>query len=95
MEVSKSPKLVKADSQEEALENAVEVNRDPVDDDLNGNDLLQTVVSLTGLPEPLVFEELDQLVEQSGKTTEALTLDELRVVMLKYLEEVQAGLVEN
>ena len=51
-----------------------------------GPELLNTVVSLTGLPEDLVELELLKVLEQTGCSGETLTLDELRSALLVYLE---------
>ena len=57
----------------------------------DGNELIQTVVSLTGLPEEHAYDELNQILKYTGKTETNLTLDELRTAMLAYLEALQAG----
>lgn len=73
---------------------------------LDGPKLLKTVVSLTGLPEEMVYEELDQILklkEPSGEQEgpqgrplyEDLTLEGLRAAMLEYLETIQADLGES
>jgi hypothetical protein len=54
-----------------------------------GEALVETVISLTGLPEPLVSQELDQILELSGHQSSSLTLDQLREAMLLYLECIQ------
>lgn len=58
----------------------------------DGKELIQTVVSLTGLPEELILPELDQLLEMSGHGSHDITLQQLRIAMLEYLEAVQADL---
>jgi hypothetical protein len=60
-----------------------------------GQELIDTVVSLTELPDPLVREELDQILQLSGKNSEEVTLDELRKAMLIYLESLQSGLLDE
>ena len=54
----------------------------------NGKTLIQTVVSLTELPEPLVHHEMNEILMQSGHESEVLTLAELRAAMLSYLEAI-------
>ena len=61
----------------------------------SGEALLQTVVSLTGLPEPLMHEELGKIVVESGHSTENLTLDELRSAMISYLESLQSEMEQE
>jgi len=58
----------------------------------NGEELLEEVASLTGLPPDWVQTELTKIVTNSGHTPEDLTLDELRSSMLAYLEEMQKDL---
>ncbi len=61
--------------------------------ELNGQDLLQTVTSLTGLPEELIRGELDQIVAVAGQDSQNLTLDQLRAVLVSYLESMEADLM--
>ena len=60
-----------------------------------GKELIETVVSLTDLPEPEVREELDQILEMSGRSSGELTLDELRKAMLIYLEALGSNILEE
>jgi len=55
-------------------------------DSQNGQDLLDTVASLTGLPEDLVQQELQDMITAAGQNPGNVTLDELRSAMLLYLE---------
>jgi hypothetical protein len=57
-----------------------------------GQELIETVVSLTGLPAPLMQKELQTILETAGQNTSDLTLDDLRAAMLTYLESLQAEL---
>lgn len=57
---------------------------------LNGSNLIHTLVSLTDLPEPLVHQEVDEILTLSGHESESLTLEQLRSAMLSYLESIQA-----
>jgi hypothetical protein len=57
-----------------------------------GPELIDQVVTLTGLPDTLVQTELEQILGQAGCNKESLTLDELRTAMLAYLESMQAEL---
>jgi hypothetical protein len=61
--------------------------------ELNGQILLQTIVSLTGLPEDLIRGELDQIISGSGQDSKSLTLEQLREAMVGYLEGMQADFV--
>ena len=62
-----------------------------------GEALVQQLSELTGLPKLVVNEELQHILENSGKSQENLTLEDLRHAMLVYLEhlaqtEFQQGL---
>ncbi len=59
----------------------------------SGQDLIETLVSLTGLPESWVSQELVQILENSGKCAKSITLEQLRDAMLIYLESVQTDLL--
>jgi hypothetical protein len=52
----------------------------------SGQALLDTVASLTGLPEGLVQQELQEMLTVAGQSAGSVTLDELRQAMLLYLE---------
>ena len=58
---------------------------------IEGPELLSTVASLTGLPEPLISEELRQILCENGHETESLTLEQLRHALLGYLESMREG----
>lgn len=63
--------------------------------ELDGNQLLETVVSLTGLPGEMVDQELRGLLAVHEQDAASLTLDGLRAVMLAYLESVQKEMTEG
>lgn len=50
--------------------------------------LAQVVVEATGLPESPVANELQRLMSAHGTSSDELTLDQLRVIMAEYLNEV-------
>lgn len=50
--------------------------------------LTQVVVEATGLPENPVANELQRLMSAHGTNADELTLDQLRVIMAEYLNEV-------
>lgn len=60
-----------------------------------GEELLETVISLTGLPEALVSEELEEILAKSGHSSGSLTLDQLRESLLLYLEQIQEETVAS
>jgi hypothetical protein len=51
-----------------------------------GHELIEKVVTLSGLPEHLAHQELTQILAHSGQESGKLTLEELRTAMLTYLE---------
>jgi len=57
-----------------------------------GSMLVHSLVSLTGLPE--VLGELEELFARTGHDSEQMTLEQLREVLLVYLEEAHAQWVE-
>ena len=59
-------------------------------EETQGPELLKQVVSLTRLPEQLIGNELESLLEAQGHSSENLTLDQLRDALLIYLESLKA-----
>lgn len=55
---------------------------------LVGKNLIDTVVSATGLPEDPIQRELNSLLAQFGKDPEHVTLEDLREIMADYLQTV-------
>lgn len=65
--------------------------------DPKGLQLIEAVINLTGLPESLAHQELDHILEMSGRgpgTRTDLTLDQLREALLAYLEALQPTSVD-
>lgn len=61
---------------------------------LEGEKLLQTLVSLTGLPEGFAHQELNQILQSTGESPENradMTLDDLRAALVRYLELLGPG----
>jgi bacterioferritin (cytochrome b1) len=55
-----------------------------------GDELLEMVLALTGLPKDQIRGELDQILGEAGQSkNEEMTIDELRFAMLRYLESFQ------
>ena len=50
--------------------------------------LLQEVTEATGLPEELIQNELKQIIEGQGFSSENLTLEQLRVALADYMRQV-------
>lgn len=63
--------------------------------DLEGHKLVDAVAVASGLPEEVASEALGQILTQYGQKSDSLTLDELRAVMLQYLEEINEDVVSN
>ena len=53
-----------------------------------GNKLITEIASNTGLPETLMTQELDRLVESAGLESNIVSLDDLRRVLAEYAQEV-------
>lgn len=51
-----------------------------------GHELIETVVSLSGIPAPLMERELEKILETSGHAPADLTLEGLRAALLAYME---------
>lgn len=63
-----------------------------------GEELLQTLVNLTGLPEEFAQKELHEILDSSGESPESradITLEELRAALIRYLETMDPELEEN
>jgi len=60
-----------------------------------GEELLETIAALTGLPDEAVREELNKIVAEAGHNDEELTMDQLRSAMLGYLETLSAEMGEE
>ena len=54
----------------------------------DGKELISELVTATGLPEPLMHEELDGILASSGHSADELTLEQLRSAMVAYLESI-------
>ena len=55
---------------------------------MRGMELLEELSKATGLPDELIGEELSRLISGAGKTTDAITLDELRELLASYLQDI-------
>lgn len=53
-----------------------------------GESLLKQLISQTGLPAEGVENELDRLIERAGLQRENITLDDLRLVLADYLQDI-------
>lgn len=57
-----------------------------------GDDLLQTVIGLTGLPREMIYNELEGILANAGKTPKSMTMDDLRAALVTYLHSMQEHL---
>ena len=55
---------------------------------MSGTALVKDLISATGLPEEDLQRELTRLLSGAGLKKEELTLDELRILLAEYLQEV-------
>ena len=55
---------------------------------VRGNQLFNTVIGATDLPNEPIRKELESLLLAAGKTPETLTLEDLREVLADYLQTV-------
>lgn len=53
-----------------------------------GDDLFRQVTEATGLPKDLISDELSQLLEVAGVERNEMTLDDLRMVLADYVQDV-------
>lgn len=53
-----------------------------------GMSLTELVLQETGLPDDRIRDEFQTLLDQHGLSSESLTLEDLRVVMASYLQDV-------
>jgi hypothetical protein len=55
---------------------------------LRGTELLNELSTATGLPNEMIGEELSRLISTAGKSTDNVTLDELREMLAAYLQDI-------
>ncbi len=60
-----------------------------------GQELIETVVSLSGIPAPLMTEELGKILETSGHGAANLTLEGLRAALLAYMETLSPEMFDE
>jgi hypothetical protein len=57
--------------------------------------VLQEVVQMTGVPEEVLGNEISQLLGTTGEGVSEMTLDQLRSVLLNYLETLNEEMTES
>lgn len=70
-------------------------NRNSFREEVMKSTIISTVISATGLPEDLVKTELSQLSEQQGFNIDTMTIEQLRIVLSDYVQDVLVKLKEN
>lgn len=60
------------------------------DEQLSGQQLMDLIVTLTGLSHDAIQKELTPILENMGCNAEKLTMDQLRLAMVSYLESFTA-----
>jgi hypothetical protein len=65
---------------------------DPNEKEQAGQELIETLATLSGLPREVIQSELCRILEDSGHDLESVTLDGLRGALVQYLETIQQGL---
>ncbi len=61
----------------------------------SGNDVLKEVVQMTGLPEEFLRSEINSLLGMEGEDVKDLSLDQLRSVLLNYLETLKVDMTQE
>lgn len=62
---------------------------------MGGENLVEAVIAATGLPQNPLEKEFHMLLEKHGKNPEEMTLEDLREVMVDYLQTVMMELHED
>lgn len=65
------------------------------DSEVGGSAVLHEVVQLTGIPEKIMDSELSELLGTSGSSVNNMTLGELRVLLMNYLETLNEEMTVN
>jgi hypothetical protein len=55
----------------------------------HGQELIDQIAESSGLPASWMREELNQILDQFGQKSDGITLDQLRQVMIAYLESIK------
>jgi hypothetical protein len=55
---------------------------------MRGVELLAAVAEASGLPQPLIIQELQEIASRAGIPIEQLSLDDLRTLLADYLQDV-------
>ena len=63
--------------------------------ELGGQELIEQLVALSGLPRIGVEAELRRILEKSGHDPKKLTMDQLRTAMMEYLCTIEGDLFQE
>ena len=53
-----------------------------------GQDVLKSLIQATGISEELISPELKSLTDRAGLSAETLTIEDLRLILAEYVQEV-------
>lgn len=53
-----------------------------------GQDVLKSLIQATGISEELISPELKSLTDRAGLSVENLTIEDLRLILAEYVQEV-------
>jgi len=59
------------------------------------SDVLQEVVQMTGLPEEYLDQEISSFLGTAGESVNNLSLDQLRIVLMNYLETLNEEMTQE
>ena len=60
----------------------------------DGSAVLQEVVQMTGLPEEYLDTEISSFLGTAGESVNNMTLDQLRIVLMNYLEAMNEEITQ-
>lgn len=61
----------------------------------DGSDFLKSFVEATGLPDDFARKELERLTIAAGKNIQTLNINDLRLILASYLQDVLLGAREE
>jgi len=62
------------------------------DKEMVGQDLIEQVISLAGVPKDKIKPELNSIIDEMGLDRDKIDLNQIRLVMLSYLEKTNSAL---
>lgn len=61
----------------------------------HGEQLIEQLVQLTGIPSQIIRKELNVILEKRNYDFGKLTVEQLRVVVAAYLREIMGGMLDS